>query len=184
MSKLYVDEIYSKTTGGNITANNNIIQPNLIGFHARGTDIGNGYNTLTAYGGQGTAVKFGNSANTSGSGQTGGIGVMDWNSGHYSTSTGEFTTPVAGVYQVNLSMGIFVCDQNESAYPQLLKNGNGVIYSYWHNNASATVNLPLGFSLSLKLAVGDVVKVTLSGSGNMQFYGGRLENTFSMHLIG
>lgn len=176
MSKLYVDEMYPKTTGQGIT------QPNLIGFCARGTDYGNGYVTFSSYrNGIGSAILFGNDADTSGAGYP---AYMDWNSGHYTPNNGQFKAPVAGVYQLGVAMGIFECDPNEQAYPMVVKNGTGFHYSYWNSGAAGTTYTNINYSFNMKLAVNDVIQITLNGTAGARFYGGIFENKFSMHLIG
>lgn len=75
MSKLYVDELHPKTTGGQV------LTPNKIAFRATGTE------SYTSYSAGATISYY----------KTSGTGYFNKGS-HYNTTTYEFTAPVAGLY--------------------------------------------------------------------------------------
>jgi hypothetical protein len=175
MSKLYVDKMYPKSTGQGIT------QPNLIGFTAKGNSIGAAYSTLTAYGGSGTVIKFGSSADTSNSGYP---GFMEWNSGDYDPTTGIFIAPAAGKYHLSMNIGILKADQNEQIYPHIYKNNASYQYAYYNNTVAATQYVHASFSLCLLLAANDEIKIQIEGTAAGEFYGGPSENHYSIYFVG
>lgn len=84
MSKIYVDEIHPKTSGGNIAKNINCLAQVSLGT-GNPDDTSNPYSPSS-----GTVIKF---------------DLVQINRGSvYSPSTGIFTAPVDGIYEVGFSL--------------------------------------------------------------------------------
>lgn len=100
---------------------------------------------------------------------------------HYNSSTGRFTAPVAGRYQVNF----FWLMQGGGNFDFIIRV-NGSQYSSMdirHNSALSSGNLTTGFSAVLKLSASDIVDPYVSYYGSGPIYGSGL-NGFSMHFLG
>jgi len=155
MSKLFVDELYPKTTGGGITMP---LQPN---FRAIGTNAA--FSTTSP-------IPFPSVQHNIGS--------------HYSNSTNEFTAPIAGVYSFHVHIGYIAVQSNAgNGQVDITVNGTTKAYSYT-NLPAATGYIPCSVSLLIQLAVNDVVKVQFNANGSASYYGGGLECQFSGYLLG
>jgi hypothetical protein len=135
------------TATGNITAAGNVTvsgtlgvsQPNLPAFRVYGN---------------GNTQNLNNTVNTTGNLNLNNFAV-DYNQGSYlNTSTGVFTAPMAGLYQVNLVARV---SGNNDATSQIavMKNGS-TQQAFWEVSANSTVG-HMGVSSVSKLAVGDTL---------------------------
>ena len=161
MSKLYVDEIHPKTTGGQV------IIPNKIAFKAHGN---NGAYVDTS------PVPF--------------PSVQFNYGGGYNSSTYEFTVPVggAGLYQFGVFLGILrTIGASQAAYPylQIRRSGSSLFSQYFYSQ-SAGGDLYVGSHITTihPCEVGDIAKVWFSKSGNGSYYNDNSESSFYGYLIG
>ncbi len=130
MSKIFVDTIESKTSGGDITANGNVTingimtQPTIPCCQLRLT-TSNAQDTSNPYTTTGTDIRFDR---------------IEINQGNcYSESTGRFTVPVAGIYEVRCHL---LSDTNTATNHQIsiFKNGTAFHRGY-HSVDSQFVEL-------------------------------------------
>jgi hypothetical protein len=170
MSKLYVDELHSKTTGGAV------IMPNKPAFAVRGSNTGW---TSVADSNEITIV----------------LDVANINIGnHFNTSTYRFTAPIAGLYQFNAmgyvrNNGGTGSDSGTYGYVRLRKNGStanevgtlSCIFGYLNSGDADQVHTIAGI---MSLAVGDYVTMHLNshGGGTSEYYG--VQCGLSGYLIG
>jgi len=139
MSKLYVDEIAPKTTGGTITVNSSVVSTERPSFFA--TSDSTGYAALAQFdyfaGGDWWNDVHHNTGN------------------HFTASTGTFTAPVNGVYF--FSFGV-LNDGTLSMNIQMHKNGTAILQPYEENGRHIT------FSCNLYLSANDAIRMqTLVG---------------------
>lgn len=141
------------SVAGNLSITGNIITPNRPAFRVYGNGVTNGLNTTT----NGTGILNGNNW------------TVDYNQGNViNSTTGYFTAPVGGLYQVNL---VARCANNVAPTAQAIviknygtANANQVM---WEVAANTTVN-HFGVSTVSKLAIGDTLVLKVS-VGNINF---------------
>ena len=99
---------------------------------------------------------------------------------HYNSSTGRFTAPVAGRYQLNF----FVLMQNGNNVDFHIRVG-GVQYAGMdiRDNNGLNGNFTLSCSAVLKLSASDIVDPYIAFQGAGSVYGSGL-NGFSMYFLG
>ena len=160
MSKLYVDELHPKTTGGQVTI------PNKIAFKAHGNNAAYVDTSPVPF----PSVQFNYG-------------------GGYNSSTYEFTVPVAGLYQFGVFLGILrLIGVSQAAYPLLLisRPSVGTLFSQYFYSQSAGGDLYIGSHITTihPCEVGDTAKVTFNKSGNGSYYNDNSESSFYGYLIG
>ena len=159
MSKLYVNEVHSKTGSTKaieIDSDGRVLTPNRVAFSATRTA-----GSVT----NGNFVAFDS---------------VDFNIGNaYNSSTGVFTCPVAGIYfvQVQLISGSTVNVEGE-----VQVNGTRKFNQRNYHSTAGTSN---GVSMGglLDLSVSDEVKVKIIGNSNIFGQNGGYD-VFSMCLMG
>lgn len=166
MSKLFVDEIASKTGATDsmtIDSSGRILTPARPSFMAR-AHLGG----ASAYTSAGVILK---------------CTVVDHNVGSgYNTSDGKFTCPIAGRYVYGFNIGIvYVSSGGQAIYPYLRKNGGNIHYGYFQAPSSSSYS-PISVQTIIDCAAGDYLDVHIAGNG--QFYQGQLETMQYAYLYG
>jgi trimeric autotransporter adhesin len=163
ISSNYATQSLSLTDSGNMTINGSITMPNRPAFRVTGTG-----GTILA-----TTVISGSKV------------TVDYNQGsYYTASSGTFTAPIDGLYQVNIvcrvasntgpSTQVIVYKNNTTTSPI---NGTSQIMLEWAANTTAN---HIGGSTISKLAAGDTLKAIVT-LGTASFDG---NDNFSVAYIG
>ena len=97
----------------------------------------------------------------------------------YNENTGEFTAPVAGVYSISYEVQADSSCGNDVMWIRLYLNGGTIASSASEYGGSG------GTAVTLQLAAGDIVWVTVSSTGSclLTHNGSTLANKFSGHLL-
>ena len=155
MSKLYVDELHPKTSGGAV------LMPNKPAFQARG----NSNNYI-----QTTPIPFPS---------------VDFNiGGHYNSSTYKFTCPIDGIYMFGANV-YYYCDADELAIIRFMKNTTTNIGNYSSNTAgTGAADQQGGLQLTniFQLSANDTVEVKFGTTGT--YFNGTTDCGFWGCLIG
>jgi hypothetical protein len=140
-----------------IDSNGYVTMPNQPAFHA--------YRTTGAVSGTGVYI-----CNT----------VVFNDGSHYNSSTGRFTAPVAGRYQMNF----YVLMQSSNNIDINIRV-NGTLYAGFdlRDNSAVNGNFTLSASGILKLSANDIVDPFISSQPSGSLYGSGL-NGFSMYFLG
>lgn len=134
------------TFPGNVSVTGNVITPNLPAFRVYGNGVTNVSITTNT-----TGVLNGNNW------------AVDYNQGSYlNSTTGTFTAPVTGLYQVNLNAR--VANNTGSASQVIVYKNYGTantVQVMWETAANCTVN-HFGVSTVSKLAAGDTLNLVVT----------------------
>jgi hypothetical protein len=117
---------------------------------------------------------------------SGSMTIVDYNQGGWDNTTGTFTAPIAGLYQVNLvcrtnsnssaqSVQVIVYKNNTTTSPS--PNGTAQVMVEWAANTNVN---HIGASTISKLAVGDTLKAIVT-VGTASF---DVNDNFSVAYIG
>ena len=154
-------------SSGNTTVSQNILTPAIPVFWA--------YSNTTSVSGNNTAIVF---------------NLTDLNNGnHYSTSTGRFTAPIAGIYEFNVQ-ALFRKLSVNAGYGEitLFKNGSNVSVrglAYGGEGSADNSHFNTSFVYRTSLAVNDYVQPhTYFVSSGSDFYINQKLAHFSGRLIG
>ena len=171
MSKLYVDEIASKTNATDamtIDSSGRILMPNKPLFMASGN--ASGYTNVS---GSNTIISAWNTSDST-------ISILQ---GGMSFSSSGVTVPVAGIYEVFGSV-IFKAENAEYGLLMIYRNNDRITLSQKYNQTTGgtveDATVTKGF---VNCAAGDVLSLREQGSG-AQWYNNGVYGTFSVQLIG
>jgi len=161
MSTLYVDNIYSKTGTSQaleIDSDGRVLMPVKPAFHV--------YRNAGDVGATATIV----------------FNEAELNQGnHYSTSTGLFTAPVAGIYYFS-AFGMKTNNTQGDLGIRFIKNGTAVIGTWMFQSDGASVHIANHISGAYDLAANDTMGVQVTHS---TFYAiSNRHNSFSGFFVG
>ena len=165
MSKLYVDEIRPKTSGGQVIMPE---KPSFFAFVDTSDSSDNDYTSMTQ-------VDF--------------DAVQHNIGGHFDLSTNKFTAPVSGVYQFNWQVRVYNIASATSGNTSLRINGNyhwgDSLYIYGGlEDPQGGAYMSPGTSVTVQVDAGDELDITFNVAGDT---GVRLQYAgtyFSGFLVG
>lgn len=158
MSKIYVDEIAPKTTGGDITLDTNILTPNRPAFMARKTD-GGAYSTIN------TTISFNEVVTASDA----------WDGS-------TFTVPVSGLYHIFFSGHSNNTGAATVIELQVFQNGTSVAGAYGYTPTGGRERVT-GVAV-LNFSAGDAITIRLTQGGDIWAGGSVSSLTFGGYFIG
>ncbi len=172
MSKLYVDEIASKTGG-----------TDALTIDSTGRILTPARPVLLAQGNVNSNVVYGNNADITFA--TSGVGFGEFAQGGMSlVNNTQFTVPITGLYQFQTS--VYVNDSHTAIRLQLAINGNfnptTTIAGLAQSGDAASRSIQLNHVLNL--TAGDYVSVKNASGGDRTFYNGYNHTYAFMYLIG
>jgi len=172
MSKLYVDEIASKTGG-----------TDALTIDSTGRILTPARPVLLAQGNVNSNVVYGNNADITFA--TSGVGFGEFAQGGMSlVNNTQFTVPITGLYQFQTS--VYVNDSHTAIRLQLAINGNfnptTTIAGLAQFGDAASRSIQLNHVLNL--TAGDYVSVKNASGGDRTFYNGYNHTYAFMYLIG
>lgn len=161
MSKLYVNDIYSKTgatEGINIDSDGQVLMPQKPAFHV--------YRNAGDVAATATIV----------------FNEAELNQGnHYSTSTGLFTAPVAGIYYFS-AFGMKTNNTQPDLGIRFIKGGTAVIGTWMYQNGGASLHISNHISGVYSMSANETMGVQVT---NSTFYAvSNRHNSFSGFLVG
>jgi hypothetical protein len=118
---------------------------------------------------------------TSGSG---GAAILFNRGGHYSTSNGRFTAPVAGAYQFNFMANLV---GNSTAWCEVNTLINGTISQQFRRETTGQDNTAVNYNSVVYLNAADYFQISVAGfsaGATFQANDSRIFNSFSGFLIG
>jgi len=172
MSKIYVDEIAPKTSGGSVTSATNIVTPTRPAFCASGSS------------GAWAGLSTGNIVAFDDATSTGSTQIVFNKGGHYNTSTYGFTCPVDGLYFFGFN--IYTGGNGDTVNSFTLgKNGYYVTTgagenAIGHYGTAYSAETGMCATYTLDLSAGDVIDVR-AATGSQIYYG---HSWFHGYLIG
>jgi|DEB0MinimDraft_6_1074348.scaffolds.fasta_scaffold24354_2 hypothetical protein len=172
MSKLYVDEIASKTGG-----------TDALTIDSSGRILTPARPVLLAQGNVNSDVVYANNADITFA--TSGVGFGEFAQGGMSlVSNTQFTVPITGLYQFQAS--VYVNDSHTAIRLQLAVNGNFNPTTTIAGNAQSGDAASRSIQLNhvLNLTAGDYVSIKNASGGNRTFYNGYNHTYAFMYLIG
>jgi hypothetical protein len=103
--------------------------------------------------------------------------------GHYSTSTGRFTSPVAGIFLFYTTYTLDRTTNTGDIYCDIRKNGSIFLRVYTNGHSDASAHPTQSGEIILPMAIGDYVDVYYA-NGPSGIHANSIHNVFGGHLIG
>ena len=159
---LNIDDVGNASFSNNVTVSGNIIMANRPAFRVYGA-TNTGWTTSSPTGGVLTGSQY----------------TVDYQQGGtpLNTTTGIFTAPIAGLYQIYLIARTNSNNSGAGSAIAVQKNGTNVVYLEW---AASTTTNHIGGGSIVKLNIGDTLKLVVS-SGTINF---DVNDNWSVAFIG